>query len=377
MLVSAHVASSFAFLLPTPRARHTYALSGRTAGSSSGSYSGSRIAPASWVLRAAADGEDDAPAPAAASSSSSGSSDDGGEAPAAASEGGSEGGRGRRVGTKRRRVRKDKVVDSREKERQEDVIRREFDRELVLEEFVAPRIVDRTKPLTPPPPPAEAMGEEGEEGAGEGAMEASSSAGVGSPLPPGLRYDPDEELPIPSEAALSLSDIATRFDGSIAPEKKDEDSGDKLPSLAELGKRAQGNILRRQQEEKEAAMKELEPIDDYDLSAGILGEGRPVMGIGLPYLQSCHTVVLLVTLLCAFVEFPGFPLTNLPYEYRDFLKTGLVVIYFINGVLAFDSIKQAKKREQSVFFWALKCFVLGALAHNELLLIREKKQSSI
>jgi hypothetical protein len=330
------------------------------------------------VLRAAADGEDEAPAPVAPAASSS--SDDSGEAPAAASAGAGEaegGARGRRVGTKRKRVRKDKVVDPRVKERQEDVIRREFDRELVLEEFMEPRIVDRTKQVAPPPPTAEALGEEGTMEDGE---EESSDGGSGSgssPLPAGLRYDPDEELPVPSEAALSLSEIATRFDGAIATEKKEEGAPDKLPSLAELGKRAQGNILKRQQEEKEAALKELEPIDEYDLSSGILGEGRPVMGIGLPYLQSCHTVVLLVSLLCAFIEFPGFPLTNLPYEYREFLKTGLVVIYFINGVLAFDSIKQAKKRDQSVFFWALKCFVLGALAHNELLLIREKKQSSI
>lgn len=375
MLVSAHAASGF--LLPTPRARHTHVLSGRTAGSSSISSSivgsSARTAPLSWVLRAAADGEDEAPAPAA----SSGSDDSSGEAAAVASAGAGEaegGARGRRVGTKRKRVRKDKVVDPRVKERQEDVIRREFDRELVLEEFMEPRIVDRTKQVAPPPPTAEALGEEGamEEGEDEGSDGSGSS-----PLPAGLRYDPDEELPVPSEAALSLSEIATRFDGAIATEKKEEGAVDKLPSLAELGKRAQGNILKRQQEEKEAALKELEPIDEYDLSSGILGEGRPVMGIGLPYLQSCHTVVLLVSLLCAFIEFPGFPLTNLPYEYREFLKTGLVVIYFINGVLAFDSIKQAKKRDQSVFFWALKCFVLGALAHNELLLIREKKQSSI
>ena len=198
----------------------------------------------------------------------------------------------------------------------------------------------------------------------------------------------DEELPIPSETVLSLSDIGARYEsamdspagmpplpgrGAIEIEEKEQ----KLPTLAELGKKARGTILKRQAEEEEKAAKEMEPIDDYDLSAGILGEGRPVMGIGLPYLQSCHTVVLLVALLCAFVEFPGFPLTNLPYEMRDFLKTGLVVVYFINGVLAWDSIKQAQKRDQSVFFWALKCFVLGALAHNELLLIREKKSSSI
>jgi hypothetical protein len=148
---------------------------------------------------------------------------------------------------------------------------------------------------------------------------------------------------------MSLSELGIGMEGAIEKDAK-------LPSLAELGKKAkvtrniarsqlamlgceevidlsgvftgcavglsyeQGSILKRQAEEQEKALKELEPIEDYDLSAGILGEGRPVMGIGLPYLQSCHTVWLLVSLLCTFVDFPGFPLTNLPFEIREFLK---------------------------------------------------------
>jgi len=284
----------------------------------------------------------------------------------------------RRVGpAKKKRVRKDKAAaDSRMKEQQEDVIRREFDRSLVLEEFAAPRTVDRTRQqLTPPPPPSPAAA--GMVEGGERKEEEEEEEEDFDPRRTGLYYDPEEELPIPSEAALSLSDIATRFDGAITTEKKKDGESDALPTLAELGKRAQGKILKRQQEEQKEKEKELEPLDNYDLSSGILGEGRPVMGIGLPYLQSCHTVVLLVALLCTFVEFPGFPLTSLPYEYRDFLKQGFVVIYLINAALAYDSVKQARKRDQSVFFWALKCFVLGALAHNELLLIREKPQASI
>lgn len=341
------------------------------------------------LLRATADGEESDRAAAEGDSDNDGSvmggggsSTEGAAAPAAeAGEGEGSAQRSRRVGTtKRKRVRKDKAVDPREKERQEDVIRREFDRELVLEEFAGPKVVDRTKPNLAPAVPSAAppVGEEGAEAnGGAGAAGGDEADERGTAFPGGLYYDPEEELPIPSEAALSLSDIATRFDGAITTEKKEDGAADRLPSLAELGKRAQGNILKRQQEEQEKLSKELEPLDDYDLSAGILGEGRPVMGIGLPYLQSCHTVVLLVALLCAFVEFPGFPLTNLPYEYREFLKQGFVVIYLINAALAYDSIKQAKKRDQSVFFWALKCFVLGALGHNELLQIREKPQASI
>lgn len=44
------------------------------------------------------------------------------------------------------------------------------------------------------------------------------------------------------------------------------------------------------------------------------------MGIANSYLQSGHTVLLALVLLCGFVEIPGFPLTSLPYDVREFLK---------------------------------------------------------
>lgn len=289
-------------------------------------------------------------------------------------------------------------LDPRVKASQEDIMRREFDRTLVLEEFSAPRIIDRRRPTPAEVAAAVAANaaadgedkddeEEGEEEEkeeeaavkvrrgkqfqGTAAEAAAEAVKEWTGVPENLRYDPTFEIPIPSETVVSLSDIATKFDGAI-----ETDQSKSLPTLAELGKKAKGSILKRQQEEEEKMAKELEPLDDYDLSSAFLGEGRPVLGIGLPYLQSCHTVVILVTLLCAFVEFPGFPLTNFPFELREFLKQGLIVVYFINAVLAWDSIKEAKKRDQSVFFWALKCFVLGALAHNELLSIRVKPQAS-
>ncbi|EKU20351.1 hypothetical protein NGA_2005520, partial [Nannochloropsis gaditana CCMP526] len=306
-----------------------------------------------------------------------------------------DGGRRRKV-IRKKRVRKDRSqeggaaseageasppMDPRLKQAQEDIMRREFDRELVLEEFATPRVKDRVRIPTPSAVVADRQLEKGER-EGNGRYEAKQDrqkeqnersdtldAAINSGVPENLRYDPTLELPIPSETVVSLSDLATKFDAAI------ETKGTALPTLAELGKKAKVSILRRQLEEEEKATKELEPIDDYDLSSAILGEGRPVLGIGLPYLQSCHTVIILVSLLCAFIEFPGFPLTNFPYELRDFLKQGLVAVYLINAVLAWDSIKEARKRDQSVFFWALKCFVLGALAHNELLLIREKPQN--
>lgn len=44
------------------------------------------------------------------------------------------------------------------------------------------------------------------------------------------------------------------------------------------------------------------------------------MGIDNSYLQSGHTVLLALLLVCAFIELPGFPLTSLPYDVREFLK---------------------------------------------------------
>ena len=58
----------------------------------------------------------------------------------------------------------------------------------------------------------------------------------------------------------------------------------------------------------------------YDAFSSILGEGKPFVGIANSYLQSGHTVLLVLVLLCGFVDLPGFPLTSLPYDVRQFLK---------------------------------------------------------
>lgn len=61
-------------------------------------------------------------------------------------------------------------------------------------------------------------------------------------------------------------------------------------------------------------------VSRYDAFSSILGEGKPFLGIANSYLQSGHTVLLGLTLLCGFVDLPGFPLTQLPYDLREFLK---------------------------------------------------------
>jgi hypothetical protein len=48
-------------------------------------------------------------------------------------------------------------------------------------------------------------------------------------------------------------------------------------------------------------------------------------------------------------------------------------VYAINLVLAVLSVSAAAKRDQNIPFWVVKSFVLGSLAYNELLLIKENE----
>lgn len=151
------------------------------------------------------------------------------------------------------------------------------------------------------------------------------------------------------------------------------------PSFGWWGWVSWHQALRQQQKEEEAARaaKALEPITEYSLSSAVLGESRPIIGIELPFLQSGHLVVLGFSLLCAFIDYPGLPFTELPDPFREFFQQGLLVVYLINAVLAFFSIGAAQARDQNAIFWAGKTFLLGGLAFQELNLIAEKKRSSV
>jgi hypothetical protein len=108
--------------------------------------------------------------------------------------------------------------------------------------------------------------------------------------------------------------------------------------------------------------------NEYDMAAALIGTGRPnKQGIYvLPYLQSGHILLLLVVLLCAFVYYPGFPLTELDDEIREWLKRGLSLTYGVNAVLAAFAYRAAKLRSQPPPFWAAKTAFLGGLAFQEL-----------
>lgn len=93
------------------------------------------------------------------------------------------------------------------------------------------------------------------------------------------------------------------------------------------------------------------------------------LGIGSGPLQVGHTFGALSVILCAFVEYPGFPLTNLPDQLRGALQGGLATIYLINAVLAVFAFMEAPSRNQPSILWGMKTFAVGGIAYDQLMQI--------
>lgn len=93
------------------------------------------------------------------------------------------------------------------------------------------------------------------------------------------------------------------------------------------------------------------------------------LGIGSGPLQVGHFIGALGVVLMAFVEYPGFPLTNLPDPLRGALQGGLATIYLINAVLAVISAISAPARNQPSLLWAAKTFAVGGIAYDQLMQI--------
>ncbi|CAN0097661.1 unnamed protein product [Pylaiella littoralis] len=201
-------------------------------------------------------------------------------------------------------------------------------------------------------------------------------------------FDLDVELPMESESRQSGK---SGLGAVMSP-----DGVMPLPDFTELAKRPSKKDRNKQGSEVDEASRvargnmaaftkllELDPEADsedalftsesYDAFSSILGEGKPFVGIDNSYLQSGHTVLLALLLVCAFIELPGFPLTSLPYDVREFLKTGMLVVYVINAAIAYLSYLEAKRVGQPPGFWAFKGFVLGGLSFNELSQIETKR----
>lgn len=122
---------------------------------------------------------------------------------------------------------------------------------------------------------------------------------------------------------------------------------------------------------------EVEPNADTDMSffnqeeygtvSALLSEGaKPFLGIPSGPLQVGHFIGAGGIFLMAFVEYPGFPLTNLPSPLRGALQGGLGAVYLINLVLAVFSTFKAGERGQPVGLWGAKTFAVGGLAYDQL-----------
>ncbi|KAL3762507.1 hypothetical protein ACHAW5_008433 [Stephanodiscus triporus] len=93
------------------------------------------------------------------------------------------------------------------------------------------------------------------------------------------------------------------------------------------------------------------------------------LGIGSGPLQVGHFIGALGVVLMAFVEYPGFPLTNLPDPLRASLQGGLATIYLINAVLAVIAAISAPSRNQPALLWGAKTFAVGGIAYDQLMQI--------
>lgn len=72
--------------------------------------------------------------------------------------------------------------------------------------------------------------------------------------------------------------------------------------------------------------------EEYGTVSALLGErAKPFLGIPLGPLQVGHFIGSLGILLMAFVEYPGFPLTNLPSPLRLSLQGGTCIASFRVG----------------------------------------------
>ena len=196
-----------------------------------------------------------------------------------------------------------------------------------------------------------------------------------------LRELMETELPVPRE------DLITKK--TIEEKDQDQDKVFALPDLSEfidnssrektpeeLKAEAEKDAMRidRSNQEEYMRVMQLNPFADaddtmfteeYDIFPSIFGSGK-LLGIPVPYLQTGHGILLIICVLAGYIYAPGNPLTEFPLEIRNFLKSGLTVVYAINTVLAVQAFFEAKSKNLPALFWGAKTFVLGGVAFFEI-----------
>lgn len=74
--------------------------------------------------------------------------------------------------------------------------------------------------------------------------------------------------------------------------------------------------------------------EEYGTVSALLAEGaKPFLGIPPGPLQVGHFIGSLGIILCAFIDYPGFPLTNLPTPLRDALQGGKFLQPYISLII--------------------------------------------
>ncbi|KAL7509532.1 hypothetical protein ACHAXN_006504 [Cyclotella atomus] len=179
-----------------------------------------------------------------------------------------------------------------------------------------------------------------------------------------------------SSAGEQLNDI---FDASDFLAKKREKQAEKEASSTST--LVSTKKIKRSDIQAYTKLLEMDPLadedsryfedeDKIDFISALLGDVEPnVKGIGSGPLQLGHFFGSLAIVLCAFVEYPGFPLTNLPDPLRGALQGGLGSIYAINAVLAVIAAISAPERGQPSVLWAAKTFAVGGIAFDQLMQI--------
>ncbi|EME30657.1 uncharacterized protein Gasu_21150 [Galdieria sulphuraria] len=159
---------------------------------------------------------------------------------------------------------------------------------------------------------------------------------------------------------------------------------DSIKSLTENFKKRRDQFVQNLEKDPNYGLKRIDEDDSYDWAAALIGRGRANKKgfFLLPYLQSGHIVCLVVVLLCTFVYYPGFYLTELPESTREVLRKSLAIVFSVNGILAGYAGWEAKRRNQPIVLWIIKCMLLGGLALNELqqnvpLTMKTPKQDSL
>eukprot|EP00537_Pseudo-nitzschia_pungens_P011210 CAMPEP_0172392482 /NCGR_PEP_ID=MMETSP1061-20121228/8607_1 /TAXON_ID=37318 /ORGANISM="Pseudo-nitzschia pungens, Strain cf. pungens" /LENGTH=364 /DNA_ID=CAMNT_0013123333 /DNA_START=191 /DNA_END=1285 /DNA_ORIENTATION=- len=208
---------------------------------------------------------------------------------------------------------------------------------------------------------------------------AGAGAGVGASG--GIDAAPPQSIEESSGAAPMPVSTVQEVDGSIP-----------LPDIKDTMRRKQMDVKKGAPEEdsimpktkinrgdRQALLKLLEQDpyadgddsffqeEEYTTVSALLGErAKPFMGIPIGPLQVGHFIGALVIVLMAFIEYPGFPLTNLPTPVRDALQGGLGTIYGINAILAVLASFKAAERGQPAPLWMAKTFTVGGLALDQL-----------